>query len=100
MTRYPALADAVGGVDLVELSHCSGVGVESIEALLDAAMPASLSVKMRLAEALGADPRVLFRLAPELEVAMGDVVAQGHPRYVSDPTALRAIEHVGGRSGV
>lgn len=96
MITYPTFVEALDDLDLDELARRSGVGTAQIKAIADGTPP-SLSVQMRLAAALGElNPFELFRLGDaDLARAAGpDVEAQGHPRYVADPHALRAVDEV------
>jgi hypothetical protein len=94
MITFPTFVATIADADLGQLAARSGVGVDEIRAIADGRVP-SLSVRMRLAAALGElNPFDLFRLGdPDLErAATVDVEAQGHPRYVADRGALRSID--------
>lgn len=90
--RYPLLNATVAADDVPELSKRSGVAVESINAILNGTHAASLSVRDRIGEALGIDPRELFALDTAAEAALADVERQGFPRFITDPAVLRVID--------
>ena len=92
MITYPTFAEQLEGRDLDDLARRSGVDVAQIEAVL-AGRPPSLSVQMRLSRALGRlNPHDLFALDEATEAALADREAQGHPRWVADRGALRAVD--------
>jgi len=86
---YPTFREAVAHVNLDELSARSGVSVESIEAIIAGTAPASLSVMMRLGQALDTNPLDLFRLEPAMEAAL----ASAPTRWVADADTLRRVAH-------
>jgi hypothetical protein len=89
---YPSFVAELDGRDLDELARRSGVGVDEIEAIAEG-RPASLGVQMRLSLALGKlNPHELFAVDEATEAVLADVEAQGHPRWVIDRAALRAVD--------
>lgn len=90
MIRYPLLNATV--TDVHKLSKRSGVPVETIDAILSGRHAASLSVQMRLGQALGVNPLDLFALDPDVEALLADRERQGFPRYATDRAALDAID--------
>jgi hypothetical protein len=90
MIRYPLFNASCA--DVRDVSTRSGVPVDIIDAILRGDHAAGLAEQMRLGRALGINPLDLFALDDDIESALADVVAQGHPRYATDRTALRVID--------
>jgi len=90
MVRYPLLNTAV--VDVDNVARMSGVPVDVLHAILAGDHAAGLADQMRIGRALGINPLELFALDDDIEAALADVVAQGHPRYATDRAALRVID--------
>ena len=92
MPRYPALEAALAGRDLDEFAAAAGVPVEIFAGFVPGGVACSFAYRDRIARALRLNPIELFSLDDELEPALGDVEAQGHPRYVTDGPTLRKID--------
>ena len=91
MIRYPTFVATLAkqDTDLDALAVESGVPIASIHAVMNGRVPASKSVKARLARALGVPAKRLFALPPDMEA---NLAALGPRRYVTDPATLRIID--------
>ena len=88
MICYPRLLAELAERDPAELAATAGVEPETLRVLAAGGLAPSLSVRRRLAVAMGVPSAELFRLSDDLEEAL----AGAPSRFVSDPETLRLVD--------
>lgn len=91
MITYPTFVATLAerGIDLDALAVEADVHIATIHAVMNGGIAPSLTVRARLARALGVAANELFALDPELEQALAPLGAR---RFVTDPATLRLVD--------